>query len=189
MSKIVAAEAIRGEKELVKIAEKLVNTAIEEKESADRSACITLVETGRGYFIVDAWAKRLGFPDLTASMRAKYSQYIPDRVMVEKKATGPSAIQQLRRDTKIPILALPPKDNKNVRMHSISGIVESGRVFLPERAPWLAEFLHEVCSFPTAVHDDIADAFAWALSSIKPVRIGTGRGAVRRGVKDSQWRQ
>jgi hypothetical protein len=42
--------------------------------------------------------------------------------------------------------------------------VESGRVCLPESAPWLADFLEELTSFPAAPHDDMVDALTQALN-------------------------
>src|SRR5208337_3724572 len=43
-------------------------------------------------------------------------------------------------------------------------LVESGRVYLPEDAPWLTDFLEEVSSFPAAPHDDMVDALSQALN-------------------------
>jgi predicted phage terminase large subunit-like protein len=37
------------------------------------------------------------------------------------------------------------------------GIIENGFVHLPETAPWLAEYLHELAVFPNGQHDDQAD--------------------------------
>ena len=37
---------------------------------------------------------------------------------------------------------------------------ENGFVHLPETAPWLAEYLHELAVFPNGKHDDQADSTA-----------------------------
>jgi hypothetical protein len=34
---------------------------------------------------------------------------------------------------------------------------------LPEGAPWMDEFLREVCAFPSASHDDYVDALVYAI--------------------------
>lgn len=43
--------------------------------------------------------------------------------------------------------------------YSATPYVEQGRVYLPTRAPWLADCEHELATFPGA-HDDFADTFA-----------------------------
>lgn len=163
------------------------DTAFKKDQTNDRSACCTWVETRRGYFLSDVWFGRPEFPELVEIVRSLYNRYVPDSLNVEDKASGQSLIQQLRRDTKLPIRAIKAVDDKVIRVNSISGIVEAGRVFLPARAPWLSEFLREVCSFPAAVHDDITDAFAYGLMLLRPMRTRTGRENVRRGKKRSRW--
>ena len=37
-------------------------------------------------------------------------------------------------------------------------------MYLPNSAPWLAEFESELCEFPAGNHDDMVDAFTMALS-------------------------
>jgi hypothetical protein len=34
-----------------------------------------------------------------------------------------------------------------------------GKVYLPTKAPWLAEFTAEMLTFPAGKHDDMVDAF------------------------------
>jgi terminase large subunit-like protein len=52
-----------------------------------------------------------------------------------------------------------PLGDKVARASPVSPLVESGRVYLPEAAPWLAEFMDEVSSFPAAPHDYQVDVF------------------------------
>ena len=146
------------------------DTAFKEKQANDRSACVTFAEGKGGYYVLDLWVGRPQFPELTTAVKGQYGKWVPDRVRVEDKASGQSLIQQLRRDTKIPITAVPAIDDKVVRANSVSGIAEAGRVFLPQRAPWLSEFINEVCGFPSATHDDITDAFVYGLMYYKPSR-------------------
>jgi len=147
-----------------------------------------MLDCKRGYFIPDVWAERVEFPGLQIGVKAKYQQFVPDRVEVEDKASGISLIQQIRRDTHIPIHPIKAEGDKVSRMHSISAIVEAGLVYLPARAPWLSEFIHEVCSFPTAAHDDIADAFAYALLRLKPKRDREKHPLTRKRKKISKWK-
>lgn len=164
------------------------DTAFKETQANDRSACLTMIDCKRGYFIPDVWAERCEFPALQTAVKAKYSQFVPDRVEVEDKASGISLIQQVRRDTQIPIHPVKAEGDKVSRMHSISAIAEAGLVYLPARASWLSEFLHEVCSFPAATFDDIADAFAYALLRMKPRRVRDSVPVTRKRKKESKWK-
>lgn len=167
------------------------DTAFKKEQRNDRSACITMGATKAGYYVFDCYFGRPEFPDLVPIVKQKYKEYAPDRIEIEDKASGQSLLQQLRRDTNLPIRAIKSigrKDDKESRANSVTGIVEAGRVYLPSRAPWLQEFLNEVCGFPTAPHDDITDAFVHALRSLKPqadVVIGTGS---LTGQKKSRWK-
>jgi len=54
-----------------------------------------------------------------------------------------------------------------MRMHSVTAMIENGFVHLPEKAPWLAEYLHELTSFPNGKYDDQADSTSQALDWFK----------------------
>jgi hypothetical protein len=66
-----------------------------------------------------------------------------------------------------------------MRPHAQTAVTENGFVHIPETAPWLAEYLHEMTVFPNGKHDDHADSTAQFLdwlkrpSSAKPCSSGT----------------
>jgi hypothetical protein len=47
-----------------------------------------------------------------------------------------------------------------MRLHAQTALIENGFVRIPEDAPWLAEYLHELTVFPKGKHDDQADSTA-----------------------------
>ena len=51
-----------------------------------------------------------------------------------------------------------PKDDKQTRLSRHQGRFEAARIFLPEEAPWLAEFVGELLAFPNGRYDDQVDA-------------------------------
>ena len=57
------------------------------------------------------------------------------------------------------------KDSKAVRLSSVSPYLEWGMMWLPEDAPWLADFEAELLGFPGARYDDQVDSlsqyFGW----------------------------
>jgi hypothetical protein len=44
--------------------------------------------------------------------------------------------------------------------------IENGFVHLPQEAPWLAEYLHEITTFPNLKYDDESDSTSQALARI-----------------------
>ena len=54
-----------------------------------------------------------------------------------------------------------------MRVHAQTATIENGFVWLPEAAPWLAEYLAELTTFPAGRHDDQVDLTAQALAWTK----------------------
>ena len=54
-----------------------------------------------------------------------------------------------------------------MRMHAQTAAIENGFVHIPQSAPWLAEYLHELTVFPRGKHDDQADSTAQFLDWYK----------------------
>ena len=60
-----------------------------------------------------------------------------------------------------------PTMDKIMRMHSVTSTIENGFVHLPDKAAWLAEYLHELTTFPKGKNDDQADSTSQALDWFK----------------------
>jgi hypothetical protein len=56
---------------------------------------------------------------------------------------------------------------KIMRMHSVTSTIENGFVHLPDKAPWLGEYLLELTTFPNGKYDDQADSTSQALDWFK----------------------
>jgi hypothetical protein len=61
-----------------------------------------------------------------------------------------------------------------MRLHAQTAMIESGFVHIPETAPWLAEYLHEMTVFPKGKHDDQVDSTAQFLDWFKRPFPGQG---------------
>jgi predicted phage terminase large subunit-like protein len=59
-----------------------------------------------------------------------------------------------------------------MRLHAQTAVIENGFVFLPEEAPWLADYLSELTTFPAGRHDDQVDSTAQALACARAKRQG-----------------
>ena len=45
-----------------------------------------------------------------------------------------------------------------MRFSSVTDIIKGGRVWLPENAPWMVDYLTQIAQFPLAKHDDMVDS-------------------------------
>ena len=63
-----------------------------------------------------------------------------------------------------------------MRMHSCTGTIENGLVYLPEKAEWLESYLQELRVFPKGKHDDQVDSTSQALDWVKQRYMGPGMG-------------
>jgi predicted phage terminase large subunit-like protein len=85
---------------------------------------------------------------------------------VEKKASGQSLIQDMRRSG-LPVLEYMPDKDKVSRVFSASPMLEAGRVWLPEGKSWSNELYEEMVLFPYGKHDDQVDALTMAIHYVK----------------------
>lgn len=148
----------------------------------DPSVCSTWIETEVGYYLVDVLVLKGEYPVIKRAVINKYIQFqemglTPSAVLIEDKSSGQSIIQELRSGTTpiIPVIAINPCSDKITRMSIASDLIEAGRVWLPESAPWLIDYEEELFSFPRAKHDDQVDSTSqflnWVVSK-KPILIG-----------------
>ena len=107
------------------------------------------------------------FPELKRAVIALNDRDKPSVVIVEDKASGQSLIQELQRETKIPVLPVRVDSDKVARAYAATPLIEAGKVFLPENAPWLFDYIEELSAFPNAEHDDQVDSTTQALSYLR----------------------
>ncbi len=140
------------------------DTAFKEKAQNDYSVCTIWGETRTGYYLKDVWREKVEFPELKRVAVALYERDKPRVVLVEDKASGQSLIQELQRNTRIPVLPIKVDNDKVARAYASTPIIEAGKVFLPESAPWLYDYIEELSAFPNAPHDDQVDSTTQALA-------------------------
>jgi predicted phage terminase large subunit-like protein len=92
------------------------------------------------------------------TLNAIWRQHGLRAIYIEDRASGHSIIQELKRQSGLSVIPYKVVNDKVARVNSILPIIEGGRVFLPEAAPWLDTFIEEATSFPSAKHDDQIDA-------------------------------
>jgi predicted phage terminase large subunit-like protein len=95
-------------------------------------------------------------------------------VLIEDKVSGTQLIQELLADGCHGVTRYQPECDEIMRLHAQTAIIENGFVHLPETAPWLAEYLHEMTTFPKGKHDDQVDSTAQFLDWFKMPFPGQG---------------
>lgn len=152
------------------------DTAFKDQEQNDYSACTTMGANDTGYYVMDVFRTKLEYPQLFKRVVAMADKYHPNLIVIEDKASGQSLIQSLKSETRLPIKAIKADSDKVLRAHIATPTIEAGKVFLPERAEWLNDFLTEMNAFPLSANDDMVDSFNQNLAVLvkygRPVSYG-----------------
>ena len=143
------------------------DTAFKTGTENDYSVCTTWGATENGYYLLHLWRGRVEFPELKRILSSLATQWNPHAILIEDKASGQSLVQELRNSSVLPVIPVKVDTDKIARAQAVTPLIEAGKVYLPESAPWLAEFINEMASFPTGVNDDSVDSTTQALTYIR----------------------
>lgn len=150
-----------------------VDTAQKTKEQNDYSvfALWGQGEDGNAY-LIDILRGKWEAPDLIKMAKIFWYKHVPNfnirSMNVEDKVSGTTLIQTLSQSTEpvIPIKAVQRNIDKITRANDVAPFIESGRVYLPEKAEWLNDFIVEHVQFPNGAHDDQVDTTSDGLNII-----------------------
>jgi predicted phage terminase large subunit-like protein len=150
------------------------DTAFDAKTRSDYSACTTwgmfhLNENPEdaNIILLDAFKKRMEFPELKQKVLAHRDEWEPDLIIVEKKAAGAPLIYELRK-MGVPVDEFTPSrgNDKVVRLNAVADLFASGKVWAPPTR-WAQEVIEEVAAFPFDQHDDYTDTVSQALARFR----------------------
>jgi predicted phage terminase large subunit-like protein len=129
-------------------------------------------------YLLHVFRKRLGYPELKRAVLDQAQAYNPNTILIEDKASGTQLIQDLVSEGLHAIKKYERAMEKTMRMNSVPSTIENGFAYLPENAAWLAEFLHELASFPNGKYDDQVDSTSQALEWYKQLSMTQVLGAL-----------
>lgn len=120
-----------------------------------------------GYYLLWLYRGRLSYPALRRRIQETCDEHNVDALLLERADSG----RNLRHDIELPagarMLSIVPKGSKEDRVAAASGLIESGKVFIPASAPWLNTFLTELLGFPGTRFDDQVDSFSQFLNAMR----------------------
>lgn len=110
-------------------------------------------QTGKhAMLLLSAWWERVGYPELRKAVKDHYRKDDLDCALIERKASGISLIQDLRRirTGRMNVRGFDPgKLDKTARAYLASPMFEAGLVYYPEGREWAKKVVDYVSSFPT----------------------------------------
>ena len=139
------------------------DTANKASELSDFSVCSTWGAKDKHIYLLNIYRKRLNYPDLRRAVREQAEDFGATVILIEDRASGTQLIEELISEGMHSVQRYVPTVDKIMRLHAVTGMIENGFVHLPEKAEWLAEYLHELTTFPRAKFDDQTDSTSQAL--------------------------
>lgn len=150
------------------------DTASKAGELNDYSVCTTWLIQNQTFYLLDVFRDRLLYPSLRRAVIEQAQRYRPCAVLIEDKASGMALAQDFRPGDLGPAgmpIAIEPEADKITRAAAQSIAIESGQVFLPERADWLEDLRAELVQFPHGRFDDQIDSISQFLKWARQPRL------------------
>ncbi len=121
--------------------------------------------------------ERLDFGPTMAAIKSCHAKFPQAHaVLIEDKANGPAIISELQKEI-AGVVSVNPEGGKIARAQATAPLWESGSIELPDPqvfgCSWIEDYLHNICTFPKAAHDDDMDATSQALIYMRN-RLGGG---------------
>ena len=139
------------------------DTAVKTAEKNDWSVGQLWAEGVYGYYLERLIRAKMEYPDLLQRVKTEYTLSPSSAILIEDKSSGQQLLQSLKKETKLPIIAIEADKDKVARANFVTPTIQAGRVYIPEDAEWMAAFLSEVSMFNMGTYDDQVDALTQVL--------------------------
>jgi predicted phage terminase large subunit-like protein len=87
---------------------------------------------GKNLYLFDVLRRRMEYPDLKRAVREQFERYNPAVVLIEDRASGTQLIQELLAEGLHAVTRYRPQNDKIMRMHAQTLIIEYGFVHVPQ---------------------------------------------------------
>ncbi|MCK5613694.1 phage terminase large subunit, partial [Candidatus Pacearchaeota archaeon] len=145
------------------------DTAQKKKEHNDYTVFCAWFVYQNNLYLLDMFRKKMESPELRATAKVFWEKWkhglngkYPNGFFIEDKVSGTGLIQDLKRDTAIPVFGVPAVKDKLTRVEDVLPYIECGRVILPAWDEWEWEDIiqkecEEFARDLSHKHDDIID--------------------------------
>lgn len=141
-----------------------VDLALSLKEGSDYTAIVVMARDEFGkLYILDAVRERADFPTALNLIRLMADKWRPARIAIEQVAYQAVVVQELLRNTTLPIKGVTPDKDKLTRAQPLALRYEQGLVSHADLPSW---FEDELLAFPQSIHDDAVDAMVYAYQAV-----------------------
>lgn len=145
-----------------------LDAANRKTKKGSRFGMVALAGQGARRFIIDDRSRRGDHTEICAVLRAMIVEWRPGRLIIEAKASGPAIATTLRDDMAngaikdadgvaivCVIEELEVDGDKEDRFDIVLPQAEANLVYLPEGAPWVKDYVDEICGFPAGASDRV----------------------------------
>lgn len=150
------------------------DTAVGTGPGCAYSVCLTAGFHKGRWHLLDVMRQQLEYAQLRDMALAQYDLWLPDHVLIENHSTGTQLYGDLRYRAGLRPIMIRPMADKITRMVGQLALIEDGFLALPDDAPWLDAFLHEMRMFPASKYMDQTDALSqfldWAKRRDRAIR-------------------
>jgi predicted phage terminase large subunit-like protein len=143
------------------------DVANKQGEENDYSVCTTWLVHENRYYLIDVLRGRFDFPTLRTKVSEHAKLHNASHVLIEEAGVAIGLLQEFK-SAHFSVIPVKPEYDKKIRMAIQSAKFESGQVFFPKAAPWLADLEAELFAFPSGRHDDQVDSISQALGHKSP---------------------
>ncbi len=118
-------------------------------------------------FLLHTLRRKMEYPELKRAVIEQAAVWGAKSILIEDRSSGTQLAQDLIHEGMHGVVRCPCTADKVTRMNTVTSTIENGFVYLPEKAPWLAQYIHELVTFPNGKHNDQADSTSQALNWLK----------------------
>lgn len=144
-----------------------IDTACKPGQENDPSAFTIWQKKDNSWYLKHVVNEKLEYHELKAKAKSLIEAHKPRVTLIEDKSSGQSLIQDLRKELNANIIAINPTSDKKSRAYTCIDQFEAGRIFIPNSAPWLEDYLDQMKKFPNCSHDDMVDSTSQMINWIK----------------------
>jgi predicted phage terminase large subunit-like protein len=132
-------------------------------DAGDYSVCTIWGYVEQHFYLLGVWRKQVSFPELKKALLDLDQQLHPSLIIIEAVGSGAALHQDLSERLGKYVIECHPRGNKAHRFEAATLLMEKGRVWIPNSAPWLETLFKELQAFPHGKHDDQVDSISQML--------------------------